>query len=114
MDFTNHQPVINVAGAGIDLGEALPAKVREDVRKVGDKYFGRLLGASVHFARQGHLFRCRLNVQVAGIETVSAEGDDKDVYKAFGSAIDKAGKQLRRLKRHLVDDKPVGVSPSLM
>jgi ribosomal subunit interface protein len=108
MTFENVEPVITVDGAGIDLGQFLPGKVREDVRRVTDKYFGRPTGAAVYFSREGSTYRCKLNLQVSGLDIVSAEGFARDGYQAFAHALERAAKQLRRMKRRLVDDRAIG------
>jgi ribosomal subunit interface protein len=105
MTFENVEPVIMVDGSGIDLGQFLPGKVREDVRSVTDKYFGRLTGAAAYFSREGSSYRCKLNVQVSGLDIVTAEGFARDGYQAFAQALERVAKQLRRLKRRLVDDR---------
>ena len=45
-------------------------------------------------------------MQMGGLPMKSAEAKDKDIYLAFNAALAKVGKQLRRTKRELREDKP--------
>ena len=97
---------IIVGSANISLGDRLPDYARESIRKVASKFFGRLNAASVHFTREGITYRCSVNVQMGALPMKSAEARDKDIYVAFGLALNKVAKQLRRTKRELREDKP--------
>jgi ribosome-associated translation inhibitor RaiA len=44
-------------------------------------------------------------MQMGGLPMKSAEAKDKEIYLAFNAALDKVGKQLRRAKRELREDK---------
>jgi ribosome-associated translation inhibitor RaiA len=44
-------------------------------------------------------------MQMGALPMKSAEGRGKDVYLAFGDALNKVAKQLRRAKRELREDK---------
>jgi ribosomal subunit interface protein len=73
---------------------------------VASKYFGRLNTASAHFSKEGISYRCSVTMQMGGLPMMSAEAKDKDIYLAFNAALAKVGKQLRRTKRELREDKP--------
>ncbi len=47
-------------------------------------------------------------MQMGALSIVTGEAVAPDCYKAFDAALGKAAKQLRRLKRALRDDKPIG------
>jgi ribosomal subunit interface protein len=96
---------ITVQSSSIDLGSSLPGHVRDSVLRIASKYFGRLNTASVHFNREGITYRCSLNMQMGGLPMKSAEARDKDIYVAFNAALEKVGKQLRRTKREVREDK---------
>ena len=96
---------ITVQSSSIDLGSSLPGHVRDSVLRVASKYFGRLNTASVHFNREGITYRCSVNMQMGGLPMKSAEARDKDIYAAFNAALEKVGKQLRRTKREVREDK---------
>jgi ribosomal subunit interface protein len=96
---------ITVQSSSIDLGSSLPGHVRDSVLRVASKYFGRVNTASVHFNREGITYRCSVNMQMGGLPMKSAEARDKDIYFAFNAALEKVGKQLRRTKREVREDK---------
>jgi len=96
---------ITVQSSSIDLGSGLPGHVRDSVLRVASKYFGRLNTAAVHFNREGITYRCSVNMQMGGLPMKSAEARGKDIYVAFNAALEKVGKQLRRTKREVREDK---------
>lgn len=96
---------ITVQSSNVALGERLPDYTRESIRKVAGKYFGRINTASVQFTKDGITYRCSVNMQMGAFPMKSAEGRDKDIYLAFGSALHKISKQLRRIKREQREDK---------
>jgi ribosomal subunit interface protein len=73
---------------------------------LASKYFGKLTNGAVHFNRDGINYRCTVNVQAGGLPSVASEAHHKDAYAALDLALDKAGKQMRRMKRERRDDKP--------
>ena len=92
---------ITVQSSDIDLGEALPRHCEEAVLRIASKYFGRLVTGSVHFSKEGHNYRCSVNMQMGALKMMSGEAQNKDIYQAFNEALDKVAKQLRRTKRQL-------------
>lgn len=101
------EPVIAVIGDGIDLGQALEKRARRSIVRMTQKYIGHLIAANVYFHRDGLLFRSTVNIQMGGIGFVTSEASDQNCHRALQAALDKAEKQLRRMKRRLRDDKPV-------
>ena len=97
---------ITVQSSNVDLGDALPAHARESILRVSSKYFGHLNTAAVHFTKEGMNFRCTVNIQMGALKMMSGESQNKDAYAAFNAALSKVGKQLRRAKRELREDKP--------
>jgi ribosomal subunit interface protein len=106
MAMENVNKEIAVGSANISLGDRLPEYAREGIRKVASKFFGRLNTASVHFTREGIIYWCSVSMQMGALPMKNAEARDKDIYVAFGLALNKVAKQLRRTKRELRDDKP--------
>jgi ribosomal subunit interface protein len=106
MALENVDTEISVGSANISLGDRLPEYVREGIRKVASKFFGRLNTAAVHFTRERITYRCSVSMQMGALPMKSAEARNKDIYVAFGLALNKVAKQLRRTKRELRDDKP--------
>ncbi len=95
---------ITVESSNVPLGDRLPAYASESIRKVAGKFFGRLNTASVHFTKEGITYRCSVNMQMGALPMKSAEGRDKDIYLAFGAALNKVAKQLRSMKREQRED----------
>jgi ribosomal subunit interface protein len=106
MNPTGRNSVITVESAAVDLGEALPARAREAITEVAAKYFGDLVAAAVYFNREGPAYRSTVNIQIGGLDQVTAEASEHDCHRAFDVALERAAKQLRRLKRRIREDKP--------
>ncbi|AWM89095.1 HPF/RaiA family ribosome-associated protein [Microvirga sp. 17 mud 1-3] len=106
LDRTNTP--ITVQSSTVELGEALPAYARNGVQRAAGKYFGQLSGAAVYFSREGGSYRCTVNMQMGALRIVTGEAIAPDCHKAFDAALEKAAKQLRRRKRALRDNKPIG------
>jgi ribosomal subunit interface protein len=106
MKLDGADAVITVKSANIDLGEALPERARESILRVAGKYFGRLNTAAVYFSREGQSYRCTVNLQMGALRVITGEAHGPDCYRAFDLALEKASKQLRRMKREMREDKP--------
>ena len=98
---------VSVQSSNVDLGGNFREHAQNSIIRAAEKYFGRLNAASVHVTREGHLYRCTVNIQMGALKTMSAEYQDKDCYRSFNCALEKVEKQLRRAKRELREDKPV-------
>jgi ribosomal subunit interface protein len=96
---------ITVQGAHIDLGDALPEHVRSTIVLTASKWFNRITSASVHFRQEGSSYVCTVNVHVGSIPPFIGEHSHKDIYVAFGVAMEKVAKQMRRRKRETREDK---------
>ncbi len=96
---------ITVGSSNVEIGEALAERARSALSDLASRYFGRITTGSVHFGREGIDFRCSVNMQCGGVPMMSAEASHKDPHVALTVAIDKLGKQLRRAKRGLRDEK---------
>ncbi len=96
---------ILVQSSSINLGDVLPDYARTSILKLAGKYFGHLNTASVHFNREGTMYRCTVNVQMGALKMMSGEAKSTDIYAAFRLALERAAKQLRRAKRELREDK---------
>ncbi len=105
MGLGSEDKAITVESSNVPLGDRLPDYARESIRNVAGKFFGRPNTASVHFTKEGITYRCSVNMQMGALPMKSAEGRDKDIYLAFGSALNKVAKQLRRMKREQREDK---------
>jgi ribosomal subunit interface protein len=96
---------ITVGSSNVDLGDSLREHVREQVSSVADKYLQHLTRASVHFNHEGVDYRCSVNLHVGSLPMMTGEALAKDAYVAFNQALEKAGKQMRRTKRAVREDK---------
>jgi ribosomal subunit interface protein len=105
MKLESVDKAITIQSSNVHLGDGLPDYARENILRVASKYFGRLNSASAHFSKEGITYRCSVNMQMSGLPLKSAEAKDKDIYLAFNAALDKVGKQLRRAKREVREDK---------
>jgi ribosomal subunit interface protein len=106
MKLESVDKAITIQSSNVHLGDRLPTYARESILRVASKYFGRLNAASAHFSKEGITYRCSVNMQMGGLPLKSAEAKDKDIYLAFNAALAKVGKQLRRTKREVREDKP--------
>ena len=104
---------ILVQSSNISLGDVLPDYARTSILQLAGKYFGRLNTASVHFNREGAMYRCTVNVQMGALRMMSGEAKSTDIYGAFRLALERAAKQLRRAKRELREDKAKRVDKHL-
>jgi ribosomal subunit interface protein len=96
---------ILVQSSTIDLGDVLPDYARASILQLAGKYFGHLNTASVHFNREGTMYRCTVNVQMGALKMMSGVAKSTDIYAAFRLALERVAKQLRRAKRELREDK---------
>ena len=104
---------ILVQSSNVDLGDVLPQYARASILQTVRKYFGRLESSSVHFNREGPLYKCTVTIQVGTLKTMSGEAQLKDAYAAFRSALEKVAKQLRRAKRELREDKATRIDKDI-
>jgi ribosomal subunit interface protein len=114
MELEAIDKAISVQSSNVDLGGTFRDHARQSVVRAASKYFGRLNSASVHVTREGPLFRCTVNIQMAALKMMSAEAQHDDCYAAFKNALNKVEKQLRRTKRELREDKPVRTDKDMM
>lgn len=101
----NVKRTILVQSSNVDLGDVLPGYARTNILRTVGKYFGHLNASTVHFNREGPLYKCTVTIQVGALRTMSGEAQLKDAYAAFRVALEKVAKQLRRAKRELREDK---------
>jgi ribosomal subunit interface protein len=104
---------ILVQSSNIDLGDVLPDYARTSILQMAGKYFGCLNTATVHFSREGAMYRCTVNVQMGALRMMSGEAKSTDIYGAFRIALERVAKQLRRAKRELREDKAKRVDKDL-
>jgi ribosomal subunit interface protein len=92
---------VRVSGKQLEVGEALPEKVRSRLEVVVQKHFKGGAEASVVFSHEGPGYRADVNTHLDAGVVLKAEGTGPDVYRAFDAMIDHLEKQIRRYKRRL-------------
>lgn len=93
---------IQVAGRQIDVGEALRTRIEQELADGVAKYFGRATEAVVTVAKNGGPgvdVDCVVSLP-SGI-SLQAQGHGGDAHSAFGDALTKLEKRVRRYKRRL-------------
>lgn len=94
---------IQVQGKQIGVGPALTEHATRELSASVQKYFDRPVNAHVTFSRDGHAFRCDVQVHLPTGMGAASRGASADVYAAFEQASERIEKQLRRYKRRLRD-----------
>ena len=99
MDLQTVSRAIAIHSSNIALGNAFRELAERSILRTTIKYFGRLSTASANVSRDGTLFHCGVEIQLAELRMVSAEGQHQDCEVAFNKALGEVESQLRRAKR---------------
>ena len=99
MDLQTVSRAITVHSSNIALESTFRELAERSILRTTIKYFGRLNTASVNVSRDGTLFRCFVEIRLAELRMVSAEGQHEDCHLAFNNAMVEVESQLRRAKR---------------
>jgi len=97
---------IQFVAKGIDLSEALRARVTERIAESVDKYFHRPGEAVVTVTRDGAMFRLKCSLHLPSGVAFQAVGEHADAYGAAEEAMARLDKRLRRYKTRLKDRGP--------
>lgn len=92
---------VRISGKQMEIGQALPEKVRERLEVVVEKHFKGGAEATVVFSHEGSGFRADCTTHLDAGAVLNARGVDMDVYRAFEAALVHLEKQVRRYKRRL-------------
>ena len=92
---------IRIAGKQIEIGEALPERVRTKLASAVGKHFTRDAEAKVIFAKERVGFRADCTVHLSSGTRMQAHGTGTDAYQAFETALQHLEKQVRRYMRRL-------------
>lgn len=92
---------VRVSGKRLEIGNALPEKVRSRLAVVIEKHFTRGAEATVVFSHEGSGFRADCTTHLDAGVVLKAEGVDGNVHRAFDAALEHLEKQIRRYKRRL-------------
>jgi len=95
---------VQVTGKHVDVGDALRARVSDELSNSIGKYFERGGGgADVVVSREGHSFKVDCAVTLASGQQLTTHGLGGDAYMAVGAAVAKMEKRVRRYKKRLKD-----------
>ncbi len=95
---------IQVAGRQMDVGEALRTRIENELASGVGKYFNRATDAVVTVAKNGGAKNggeVDCTVHLASGISLQSEGYGADAHTAFGAAMEKLEKRVRRYKRRL-------------
>ena len=93
---------VQVTGRGMNVGEALRGRIVAELESGVEKYFDRGgVDANVQVAPDGPRFRVDCTVNLSSGRTVISHGSGGDAHAAFGDALNKIEKRVRRYKRKL-------------
>ncbi len=92
---------IRIAGKQIEIGEALPERVRTKLASAVGKHFNRDAEAHVIFAKERVGFRADCSVHLSSGTRIQAHGTGSDAGQAFDVALGHLEKQVRRYMRRL-------------
>ena len=94
---------IQVVNKGIDVSEALRARIDARLTEAVAKFSHRPGEAFVVIEREGSGFRVDCSVHLPSGALLQARAAGEDAYGAAETALDRLEKRLRRYKRRLVD-----------
>jgi ribosomal subunit interface protein len=95
---------VQVTGKHVDVGEALRARVSDELINSIGKYFERDGGgADVVVTRDGTAFKVDCAVTLASGQQLTTHGLGADAHVAFDAALERMDKRIRRYKRRLTD-----------
>ncbi|MDE2486174.1 MAG: ribosome-associated translation inhibitor RaiA [Alphaproteobacteria bacterium] len=95
---------VQVTGKHVDVGEALRARVSDELQTNIGKYFDREGGgADVVVTREGHAFKVDCAVTLASGAQLTTHGIGGDAHMAFDAAMQRMEKRVRRYARRLRD-----------
>jgi len=94
-----------ITGQHISMGSSLQEYVEDKLNNTVKRYFEHAISSSVHFVRDGYLFRCDIKVhEGTGRHAITmSDASSDDIYAAFDIALAKCEKQLRRYRSRLKD-----------
>jgi ribosomal subunit interface protein len=92
---------VQVTGKHVAVGEALRARVTDEIIGSIGKYFERGGDADVVLSRDGHSFRIDCRVNLASGQRLQCHALGGDAHGAFDAALSKIETRMRRYKRRL-------------
>lgn len=101
---------VQVSGKHVDVGEALRARVSDEIALSIGKYFDRGGAAEVVVSKDGFAFRVDCSVKLASGQQLISHGSGGDAHAAFDSALAKIDTRIRRYKRRLKSHSPAATA----
>lgn len=92
---------IRVSGKRVEIGQALPQRVRDRLTAAVAKHFDRPAQANVTFMKERTGFRADCMVHLSSGALMHAHASAADAHAAFDIALDHLEKRVRRYKRRL-------------
>jgi ribosomal subunit interface protein len=92
---------VQISGKHVDVGEALRARVSDEITLSIGKYFDRGGDAEVVISKEGFAFRVDCSVKLASGQQLISHGSGGDAHAAFDAALAKIETRVRRYKRRL-------------
>jgi ribosomal subunit interface protein len=92
---------VQISGKHVDVGEALRARVSDEITLSIGKYFDRGGDADVVISKEGFAFRVDCSVKLASGQQLISHGSGGDAHAAFDAALAKIETSIRRYKRRL-------------
>lgn len=94
---------VQVAGRHMDVGDALRTRITDELSAGVAKYFNRATDAMVTVEKSGPGYDVDCVVRLASGITLEVVGKGGDAHVAFGDALGKMEKRIRRYKSRLRD-----------
>lgn len=92
---------VQVTGKHINVGDALRSRITDELSTSIGKYFERGGAADVVVAQDGHDIVVDCRVRLASGQQLESHGQAGDAHAAFGVALEKIDRRIRRYKRRL-------------
>lgn len=92
---------VQVTGKQLDVGEALRARISDELLSSIGKYFERGGDADVVVGKNGHSIQVDCSVTLASGQKLVSTGTGADAHTAFDAALSKVEARIRRYKRRL-------------
>ena len=96
---------VQIVSKGIDVSQALRARIEGRLEEMMDKYIHRDGEANVSMSREGQGFRGVVALHLPSGASFQSQGQNPDAYAAADEALTHLEKRLRRYKRRLKDRK---------
>jgi len=102
---------VQIIGKHIDLGDALRARIEDELDAAVTKYFDRPTDGHVTVSKDGHLTTVDASVHLPSGIVLQATGKAADPHAALDDAVFKIQKRVRRYHRRLKDHHREGRQP---